>query len=86
MRSGERDQVFLTGQQKHEADVDKCRLVGGSEAARAMSAAGESMSKVRPEGKRCGFSGERNWWPLSKQCFRHLALAGVCSIDVGLEL
>lgn len=65
----------------------RVRLVeGGSEAARAVSAAGENMSRVRPEGKRCCFSGERTWWPLSKQSLTRLDFAGVCSVAVALEL
>jgi hypothetical protein len=86
IHSGESGQVSLTGQPKPEADVDKCPLVGGgSEAAGVTSIAGESMSRVRPEGKGCCFSGERSWWPSGKQSFSHLALPGVCSIHGGLE-
>lgn len=74
MSSGERDQVFLSGQETHEADMVKCRLVGGGrEAARVMSAAGESRSWVRPEGRRYCYLGEWSWGPLRKQCLGRLA-------------
>lgn len=87
MSSEERDQVFLSGQETDEADMVKCRLVGGgSEAARVTSAAGESRSWVRPEGKRCCYLGEWSWGPLHKQCLGRLAWAGVCSTGVGQEL
>lgn len=78
--------MFLSGQETHEADI-KCRLVGGGrEAARVMSAAGESRSWVRPECKRCCYLGEWSWGPLRKQCLGRLAWAGVCSTGVGQEL